>query len=114
MSRARTAVYLTLLICQFAWNSSVWAAADGAMRGTVQDQGGGVLPGAAITVTNTRTGATARVTTDSNGSFAVARLQPGEYRVHAELLGFRSADAQVTVADGATETVDFSLDRARL
>ena len=109
MSRARTAIYLTILICQFVWNSSVWAAADGAIRGTVQDQGGGVLPGAAITVTNTRTGAMARVTTDSNGSFAVARLQPDQYRVHAELLGFRSADAEVTVADGATEIVDLSL-----
>jgi iron complex outermembrane receptor protein len=109
MSRLRTAVYLTILIWQFAWDSPVRAATDGGIRGTVQDQSGGIVPGAAITVTNIRTGAMARVTTDSNGSFAVARLQPGEYRVHAELLGFRSAGAQVTVADGATETVDLSL-----
>jgi iron complex outermembrane receptor protein len=109
MSCARTTVYLTLLLCHFAWNSPVRAAADGAIRGTVQDQSGGLVPGAAITVTNTRTGAVARVTTDSSGSFAVARLQPGEYRVHAELLGFRSADAPVTVADGAIETVDLTL-----
>jgi hypothetical protein len=51
MTVVRTAVYLTILISQLAWNSAA-AAADGAIRGTVQDQGGGVLPGAAITVTN--------------------------------------------------------------
>ena len=36
MSRARTAVYLTILIAQFAWNASA-AAADGAIRGTDEE-----------------------------------------------------------------------------
>lgn len=103
---------VSILIPHSAWSSS--AAAEGVIRGTVQDQSGDVVPGAAITLTNARTGALSHATADNSGSFVFARLQPGEYTVHVELPGFRAAEVRVAVADGTTETLTLELTIAPL
>ena len=60
----------------------------GAILGSVKDTSDGVLPGAAITITNTNTGQARTVVSEANGDFIVAGLQPGAYRLDAELAGF--------------------------
>jgi hypothetical protein len=69
------------------------AAADaqltrGAISGTVRDQQGAVVPGAAVTVRNLATGATRTSITDANGLYRVPALDPGVYVVRTELAGF--------------------------
>jgi Carboxypeptidase regulatory-like domain/TonB dependent receptor-like, beta-barrel len=80
-----------LLLCTFLMAFAVgsWAqdSSTGAIRGTVIDASGALLPFAKITVTSNDTGAVHRTATDVTGSFAVQLLPPGEYSVRAEANG---------------------------
>jgi len=70
--------------------SSVFATAQidtGSVVGTVTDQTGAVLVGAAITVTNQKTGVTISATTNSDGQYQVTALIPGTYSVKASAQG---------------------------
>ena len=61
----------------------------GSIAGTVTDVSGGVLPGVAISVTNTDTGVTQNVVTDGKGFYEVLYLNAGPYTVTADLDGFK-------------------------
>ncbi len=63
----------------------------GTILGTVVDATGGVLPGVVVRVVNERTGFERVTSTGPEGNFEVASLAPGEYRVAAELPGYRPA-----------------------
>jgi hypothetical protein len=63
----------------------------GTVSGTVTDSTGGVLPGVTVTVTNTATGVSQNVVTDSKGFYEVLYLNAGLYTVTAELSGFKKA-----------------------
>jgi len=67
-----------------------WAQATAQLNGTVRDQGGLVLPGVSVTATQTNTGFTRTVVTESTGSFVMPNLPTGPYRLVAELSGFRT------------------------
>jgi hypothetical protein len=82
----------------------------GAIQGTVADQTGGVLPGVTVTVTNVETGITRTTVTNERGLYRVPSLDPGRYRVAAELSGFRSAETRdVVLSVGAIVRVDETL-----
>ena len=82
----------------------------GAMQGTIVDQTRGVLPGVTVTVTNTDTGISRTTTTNDTGVYRVPSLDPGRYKVKAELQGFRSAtQTDLTLSVGATLGVNFTL-----
>src|SRR5437868_3029071 len=70
----------------------VWAQAvsTSQITGTVKDQTGAVLPGAEITVTQTDTGARRTVLSDETGSYILANLPIGPYRLEVGLPGFRT------------------------
>jgi hypothetical protein len=80
--------------------------ATATMLGVVRDDTGGALPGATITVRSTATGATRRTTTDSEGRYRVAALDPGDYEVRVELANFKAAvrTGVVLVVGGTTQT----------
>lgn len=61
----------------------------GSILGTVTDPSASVIPKATITITNKRTGVKAETTSDSAGNYLFNFLQPGEYRVDAEVSGFK-------------------------
>src|SRR5947207_10264918 len=69
-------------------SSTLWAQATAQITGTVRDQAGMALPGAAITVTQTETGITQSTTTDKDGVFIFPNLPIGPYRLEAALQGF--------------------------
>src|SRR2546423_12558211 len=69
----------------------------GAIQGTIADQTGGVLPGVTVTVTNVETGITRTTITNERGLYRMPSLDPGRYRVAAELSGFRSAETRDVV-----------------
>lgn len=62
----------------------------GQISGTVTDQGGGVLPGATVTVKNTGTNATREVTTGGEGTFVVPDLLAGTYEISVAMSGFKT------------------------
>src|SRR6266705_1587957 len=62
--------------------------AEGELRGTVVDEGGGVLAGATITAVHVETGTSRTTVTAENGSFLMPAMPLGTYKVSAELQGF--------------------------
>ena len=90
----------------------------GTVAGVVKDEQGGVLPGVTVTLIG-KTGNRA-TTTDAEGAFRFAAVNPGTYAITTELSGFRTkrqdnvdvgigkmADINFTLGvGGVTETVD--------
>lgn len=63
----------------------------GRIEGTVKDPQGQVVPNVSITVTNTGTGEKLQATSTAEGAFVVTELQPGSYKVEAEVAGFKKS-----------------------
>ena len=70
------------------------SAVDGAINGKVTDPQGAVVPNATIVVTNTATNAQVTVNASDDGTYKVAKLQPGTYSVETTVGGFAPAKAQ--------------------
>jgi hypothetical protein len=88
-------------------------SATGEIQGTIVDPSGAVLPGVAVSIVNTATGATREVVTDTDGLFAAPGLPVGPYEVTAVLQGFasqRQPDLRVQV--GQTITLRLQLEVA--
>ena len=87
----------------------------GAIQGTVTDQTKGVLPGVTVTVTNLDTGIIRTATSNDAGVYRVPSLDPGRYKVTAELQGFRTtAQSDLTLSVGATLGVNFAMQTGTL
>jgi hypothetical protein len=85
-------------------------AANGTIEGTVADSSGGVLPGVTVTITNTDTGLERSVITNVDGQYRGLLLPLGQYRVAAELQGFKKAEQTgIALRAGDTATINFSL-----
>jgi hypothetical protein len=78
---------------------------NGVISGIISDAQGGVLPGVIATARNVDTGAVRAATTESDGRFRLAGLNPGRYELKAELQGFGTVTVpDVTVAVGSETT----------
>lgn len=85
-------------------------AAGGAIEGTVTDESGSVLPGAAVTVKNQATGVVRETTTNGAGVYRAPLLPVGAYEITAALSGFATTRRpNLTLTIGQTLSVDFSL-----
>jgi Carboxypeptidase regulatory-like domain/TonB dependent receptor-like, beta-barrel len=81
-------------------------AANGSIQGTVVDASGGILPGVTVVVTNTDTGAQRTVVTNEAGLFRALLLPLGNYKVVAELQGFKKyEESGLKLSVGQTLTV---------
>src|SRR5690242_19578793 len=78
------------LVCLIVNCSFAWAQSTAEISGTVKDQSGAVLPGVEVTATKTDTGLKRSVPTDETGSYILANLPLGPYRLEAALPGFRT------------------------
>src|SRR5579864_4919424 len=63
----------------------------GSIVGTVTDNSGAAVPGAAVTITNVDTNSATKTTTDSSGNYVVTPLPVGHYSVSVEARGFKRA-----------------------
>src|SRR5215813_3370252 len=68
-------------------------ATTGILRGTVTDANGAAIAGANVTVKNEATGTSSTYTSNSEGTFDVPALQPGNYSVTVEATGFKRSIA---------------------
>ena len=83
----------------------------GTISGIVLDGTKAALPGVLVTITNTATNQTSQVVSSAAGSYSVANLPPGTYRVEAVLEGFRTLSiANVQLSAGATTRVDLAME----
>jgi outer membrane receptor protein involved in Fe transport len=69
--------------------ANVFGQSTAEIRGVVQDESGGVLPGVTVASINELTGLARSTVSDTAGRFNFPRLPVGNYRVEAELQGFR-------------------------
>src|SRR6266480_3614144 len=69
----------------------------GSVSGTVTDSTGGIIPGAAVTLSSDKTREIRTATTNSEGRFGFAALQPGEYSIKIERQGFQTLEQKGAV-----------------
>jgi hypothetical protein len=80
------------------------------VQGTITDQTGGIIPGVTVIVTNVDTGASRTAVSSDAGVYRVPSLEPGRYRITAELMGFsRAVREDVVLQVGSTVGVSFVL-----
>jgi hypothetical protein len=60
------------------------------LGGTVADASRALIPGVTVTATNTQTGIVSSAVTNETGAYNFPSLQPGTYKVSAELPGFQT------------------------
>src|SRR4051812_45924713 len=72
------------------------ATSAATLYGTLTDETGAVLPGVAITAVNTATRGTLNAMTDARGEYRIL-TNGGTYQIRAELQGFKTAEAELSV-----------------
>src|SRR5579863_386707 len=82
----------------------------GRIMGSVFDQSGGTVAGAAVTVIDTERGVTRTLTTDDAGEYNAPNLTPGNYTIRVEAKGFKKLERQsVDVGVGKEVRVDLTV-----
>jgi hypothetical protein len=93
-----------------AVSAVAFAQATATLNGRVADQGGAVVPGANVSVTNAGTGQVRSTVTNAEGLYSVPALNPGTYSVKVDHPGFANAVRDgVELLGGSTFSVDLQL-----
>lgn len=104
---------LLWIVCLMAMANGLIRAqtqTTGRITGTVKDEKGAVINGAEVTVTNKATNEARAVSSDDEGTYAVALLPPGVYEIAVKAQGFKRASFDnVRVAITETTTVNAEL-----
>src|ERR1035437_6424813 len=94
-SCVRIAILSAMLLTMIA--QSMMAQSQN-VSGTVVDASGGMIPDAAVKITDVAKGGTARQTsTDNSGRFQAMNIQPGHYLVSIEKTGFKKTELPLTL-----------------
>ena len=98
-----------LLLCALggpSFGQSVYST----ISGTVEDATKALIPGVAFTATNTATGIVTTTISNEAGVYSFPSLQPGTYKVTAELPGFQTATyTDVQLGNAQQLRLNFSL-----
>jgi len=80
-----------VVLCALVAASIELSAQDfrGGITGRISDASGGRMPGVTVTATNVATNVASTTTTNGDGDYAIAFLNPGTYALSAELSGFK-------------------------
>src|SRR5713101_8371541 len=82
----------------------------GRILGTISDQGGGAVAGAAVLVTDVQRGVSRPLTADRAGEYNAPNLLPSTYTVRAEFKGFKTVERRnVLLEVGQDIRVDLTL-----
>jgi hypothetical protein len=101
-----------LVLILFCAVTAGWAQSLSTLRGTVTDASGAVVPGVEITVKDQITGLKARtVLTDQQGNYEIPDIKRGQYRLIAQLPGFRKSQVDdIILASDQNRRVDIVLE----
>src|SRR6266550_2636618 len=100
---------LFALILVLAVASRVSAASTARIEGVVTDATGAALPGTTVTATNVGTNAARVDVSDVHGSYSIPALPVGDYRVSADLSGFKQQIISITLTVGQVARQDFKM-----
>jgi hypothetical protein len=104
---------ITLLLLLLGTSAAAQSLTAGGLIGTVRDDLGRPMDGAAVTVLGRGTGLVRTVTTTHGGSFEVQLVPPGDYDVLVERLGYRPHRIMgVPVRPGVSSDVSVHLNPA--
>jgi hypothetical protein len=101
-SLGRLAVGLLLLLVLGSPAFAQGGGSRSSLSGTVVDTGGGVIPGASVTVKNNATGVGLDTVTNRDGAFSVPSLDAGTYTVTVALTGFKTVVIKDVILQAAT------------
>ena len=94
--RIGTGVLLSLLLLVLVLPPNVAVAqSTSAVRGTIADQQGGVLPNANITLTSKDTNQTRTMKSGASGNFSFDLIPPGHYILTIDAAGFKKTEVPV-------------------
>jgi hypothetical protein len=85
------------VVCLALFTASLWAAPVGSIKGFVRDASGAVVPNAILTLSNEKTGVRQKTVSDAAGLYQFLDLNPGSYKVAAEVPGFHTTEVQGVV-----------------
>ena len=107
----RAMLVCTILLLALTTNSRAQSGgATGTIVGTVVDSTGALIAGAQVSIIEADTNVTVQTTTSPSGSYTVASLKPGTYRVTAVAKGFSTTTVlKVELVVGSEERVDLKL-----
>lgn len=80
------------------------------LSGTIVDQNGAVIPGAAVSIVSVDAAVTRSVTTSDSGEYRFESLAPGRYRLESQAAGFARGVRLFTISDGSDESGDLRLE----
>ena len=101
---------LWMFLCSFLLLTISAFAQEATIVGTITDSSGAVVPNATITITNTATGQSRKLTSNNVGQYVAPALNPGTYDLKAEAAGFNVANSKGVVIDVSDRRrVDFEL-----
>jgi len=90
--------------------SAVAQSTAGRILGTVSDQSGAAVAGAAVVVTDVQRGTSRTLTTDDSGEYVAPELLPGNYKIRVEAKGFKASERPNIGVEVATDVrADFTL-----
>ena len=100
-------LFLTFLLLPIA----LFGQATSGVTGVVKDTGGAVVPGATVSLTDTKTDRTFTTTANDQGNYAFSNIPPGTaYKLTVTNQGFQTlVITNVTLGVGKTETYDATL-----
>ncbi|MBX5496434.1 MAG: carboxypeptidase regulatory-like domain-containing protein, partial [Bryobacteraceae bacterium] len=102
---------VTALTCLLLSHPSLAQDTRGTISGTVTDAQSAVIAGATVVVTNTGTGVSTRLTTNSSGYYEAPLLLPGTYTITVEMEGFkRMVRSGINLALSERLQVNFQLE----
>src|SRR5258708_2651793 len=101
-----SAIALSVVLVSFSQAQTTTAT----LSGTVEDQNGAVVPGAAVTVVNVATGFQRKTVTNESGTFSVPLLPPTTYAVRVQRDGFAPVEIKnVTLNVGDQKSLQIQL-----
>lgn len=93
---------------------SAFAQATSSLRGTVMDAQSASIPGVTVQLVNEQTSFSRTVFSDENGTYQFLQVPPGTYTVVAELQGFATFTAPITLQVNSPSTADIKMELAGL
>ena len=108
--RIRCAIIVFFLSFGLMFAGTLRAQYNASIQGTILDKSGGVVAGAAVSVTNPATGVTQSTVSTGTGFYAVRGLPPGNYTVNVTAKGFQpSQSTDVVVSAEQVRGLDVTL-----
>jgi hypothetical protein len=102
------------MLCLTAATSSLAQTFHGGLRGIVREAGG-VIPAAAVTLTNEATNIARHTQTNTVGEYAFVNVDPGTYTVRVSTQGFKTIENKgVRIGTQQFVTLDFTLEVGNL